>query len=147
VKKKQTNQKSLKNLKPFKKGNKASVGYGRPRLPADEKLLRDADYHILADLVKSGRYEQVIRDSIDRQLKVGRIDTLKFLSERVLGSLASAIPSQTREFYPLTFMDTEGELISIGLMDDGGKVPAALKDFMDQFNESRKDKCWLGVIE
>lgn len=82
-----------KNLKPFAKGNKASVGYGRPKVKEEVKAVKDANYNLLNELVKSGKYNEIMLEVIENQRANGRIDALKFLSDSVIGKEPVKIPS------------------------------------------------------
>ena len=88
------NPNSISNLKPpFSKGNTASVGYGRPKLKEEVKAVKDANYQLLNELVKSGKYAEILMEVIESQRVNGRIDALKFLSESVIGKEPVKIPN------------------------------------------------------
>jgi len=82
-----------KNLKPFKKGNTASVGYGRPKVKEEVKAVKDANYQLLNELVKSGKYNEIMLEVIENQRANGKIDALKFLSDSVIGKEPVKIPT------------------------------------------------------
>jgi len=82
-----------KNLKPFQKGNTASVGYGRPKIKDEVKAVKNANYEILNELVKSGKYNEIMLEVIENQRVNGKIDALRFLSESVVGKEPVKIPS------------------------------------------------------
>ena len=82
-----------KNLKPFSKGNKASVGYGRPKVKEEVKAVKDANYNLLNELIKSGKYNEIMLEVIENQRINGKIDVLKFLSESVVGKETVKIPN------------------------------------------------------
>jgi len=88
------NPNSISNLKPpFQKGNTASVGYGRPKIKDEVKAVKNANYEILNELVKSGKYAEILMEVIEKQRVYGRIEVLRFLSENVIGKESVKIPS------------------------------------------------------
>lgn len=132
------NEKSKANLKPFQKGNQASKGYGRPRIPLEERAISEANYSILNTLIQSGEYERVILASIQRQLSLGKIDTVKFLMEQVTPTIKDP---GLKEFTSLCYNDTEGNLISfMGFLDDGSQMSDDLKELIVEFENRQRAK-------
>ena len=77
------NPRSLKNLKPFTKGNKASPG----RTPIPEsvkqfnKNLKDMNASVALDLIESGEYEKLLKETLRNNAKTGRLDGIKFIND------------------------------------------------------------------
>jgi hypothetical protein len=85
--KRKINPKSLENLKPpFQKNNNVSVGYGRPRIPADERAVKEINFQMLNAMVKSGIYRDILLDVIEIQTKQGKCDCIRWMFENAIGS-------------------------------------------------------------
>jgi hypothetical protein len=87
-KKKTVNSKSLKNLKPFEKGNTISKLGGRPQLTDEEKeersvlkYLETANSNFVKSLIKSGKYEEYLQQALINTIAAGKVDGLKFLND------------------------------------------------------------------
>lgn len=81
--KKNVNPKSLKNLKPFPKGNRASTG--RPKLSNETKqareLLKNMNESIALELIESGEYMQLVKEAIRANSISGKFDGIKFVND------------------------------------------------------------------
>jgi hypothetical protein len=84
--KKAVNQKSIKNLKPFSKGQSGNPS-GRKPIPADEKLARqiikDMNEELVKDLISTGRYKALLTEAIEKSCQLGKVDGLKFINDYV----------------------------------------------------------------
>ena len=79
------NPKSLKNLKPFPKGNKASTG--RPKIPLEEKqarqIIKEMNEDLVKELILTGRYKALLTEAIEKSCQLGKVDGLKFINDYV----------------------------------------------------------------
>ena len=82
--KKAVNQKSIKNLKPFPKGQSGNPN-GRAPIPLEEKqarqFIKEMNESLARDLITSGKYKELLKQAIEASCRAGRMDGLKFLND------------------------------------------------------------------
>ena len=82
--KKAVNEKSIKNLKPFKKGQSGNPK-GKPPIPPEIKearlLLKEANERVVNKLVANGRYEELLEIGLINTIEAGKVDGLKFIND------------------------------------------------------------------
>ena len=94
-KKKALNPISLSNLKaPFVAGNTVAVGHGRPRIYAEERAIKQANYQLLNAMVQSGIYADMMIEVMEKQTARGQFDAIKWMFENAIGSTVMAPSGQ-----------------------------------------------------
>lgn len=82
--KKAVNQKSIKNLKPFSKGQSGNPS-GRKPIPLEEKqarqFIKDMNAELAHDLIASGKYKALLIQAIETSCQMGKMDGIKFLND------------------------------------------------------------------
>lgn len=107
---KKMNPKSLKNLKPFPKGNKASTG--RPRIPLEEKqarqLLKDINSDLTKELIANGKYKKLMMLAIESSCKSGRFDAFKFLNDYNGNKPIDEVETNVQFVAPIVYIPENG---------------------------------------
>jgi hypothetical protein len=119
-KKKGRNPNSLANLKPpFTANNTMAVGHGRPRIPEEERAIKESNYQILNGMVKAGSYEKTMMEVIKKQTIKGQFDAIKWIYENAIGSTIPDNNSQLEKIAPkfegMTLSELEKECDRRGL--------------------------------
>lgn len=93
--KKKINPKSLANLRPpFTANNTVAVGHGRPRIPEEERAIKQSNYQLLNAMVQSGLYSEMMFEVIEKQTARGQFDAIKWIYENAIGSTIMAPSGQ-----------------------------------------------------
>jgi len=93
--KKKINPKSLANLRPpFTANNTVAVGHGRPRIPEEERAIKQSNYQLLNAMVQSGLYSEMMFEVIEKQTARGQFDAIKWMFENAIGSTIMAPSGQ-----------------------------------------------------
>lgn len=83
---KAVNQKSIKNLKPFPKGQSGNPS-GRTPLAPEEKqarqFIKDMNEELVKELILTGRYKALLTEAIEKSCQLGKVDGLKFINDYV----------------------------------------------------------------